>query len=254
MASGREPLTSKLKTAVRRLPVLGPVASRASLTVRLRRFPGSVRYWEQRYRAGGSSGAGSCGAAARYKAGVINDLIARHEITSILELGCGDGVQVALGDYPPYVGLDVSPSIIRACGERFSGDCTKSFFLYEPYCFNDRSGVFTADAALSLDVIFHLVEDPVFTLYMTHLFGSARRFVIIYSSDYSSETHDIKLQRHVRHRRFSSWVEAHMPEWELTERIPTTPPPGQPSCTSVDFFVYSRRPCAESGSAVSHPE
>jgi len=37
-----------------------------------------------------------------------------------------------------------------------AGDPAKSFLLYDGACFTDRAGVFTADLAISLDVIYHL--------------------------------------------------------------------------------------------------
>jgi hypothetical protein len=37
---------------------------------------------------------------------------------------------------------------------------------------------------LSLDVIYHLVETEMFDLHMIHLFQSASRFVIIYSTNF----------------------------------------------------------------------
>jgi hypothetical protein len=39
------------------------------------------------------------------------------------------------------------------------------------------------DLELSLDVIYHLVEDEVFDAYMRSLFAHAGRFVVIYSSN-----------------------------------------------------------------------
>ena len=41
----------------------------------------------------------------------------------------------------------------------------------------------TADLALSLDVVFHLVEDEVFAQYMQTLIQAGNRYVIIYASD-----------------------------------------------------------------------
>jgi hypothetical protein len=43
----------------------------------------------------------------------------------------------------------------------------------------DRGGLFTADLAISLDVIFHLIEDAFFNTYMTHLFAAGWNFVIM---------------------------------------------------------------------------
>ena len=70
-----------------------------------------------------------------------------------MEFGCGDGNQLSLADYPSYVGLDVSKTAVRLCQRRFADDLSKSFFLYDSACFTDRAGLFTADLAVSLDVI-----------------------------------------------------------------------------------------------------
>ena len=91
-----------------------------------------------------------------------------------MEFGCGDGHQLALADYPCYIGLDVSAAAIRLCKDRFSDDRTKSFFLYDGECFVDRVGLFSADLGISLDVVYHLVEDAVFDAYMRHLFESIK--------------------------------------------------------------------------------
>ena len=59
----------------------------------------SIQYWEARYRANGTSGAGSVGRLARFKAGVVNRVIADNRIVSTIDMGCGDGSQcVGLAD------------------------------------------------------------------------------------------------------------------------------------------------------------
>ena len=68
--------------------------------------------------------------------------------------------------------MDVSRAAVRICRDKFAADPTKSFFLYDGACFVDRAGLFAADLALSLDVIYHLVEDPLFETYLTHLFAA----------------------------------------------------------------------------------
>ena len=45
-----------------------------------------------------------------------------------------------------------------------------------------------ADMAISLDVLFHLVEDEIFERYIRNLFSSAQRFVVIYSSNFDQYT------------------------------------------------------------------
>src|SRR6185295_426813 len=93
-------------------------------------FRGSQDYWEQRYREGGTSGGGSFGHLAQFKADTLNAFVEKHAVRSVLEFGCGDGRQLELAKYPKYIGLDVSPTAIAECSRRFEGDQTKSFLLY----------------------------------------------------------------------------------------------------------------------------
>lgn len=43
---------------------------------------------------GGTSGAGSYGVLAEFKAEVINSLLLEHSILTAIEFGCGDGSQL----------------------------------------------------------------------------------------------------------------------------------------------------------------
>ncbi|MDB5403651.1 MAG: hypothetical protein JWQ55_5669 [Rhodopila sp.] len=195
---------------------------------------GSSLYWNQRYVRGGDSGAGSSGRLAAFKAATVNRLVAENAIGSVLELGCGDGRQLALADYPGYVGVDVSPAAVALCRERFGADATKQFLLA------GTADPGMADLVLSLDVIFHLVEDDVFNTYMTSLFARARRTVAIYASDRDEATPDA----HVRHRAVSAWAARHAPEWERISYIANPYPydAARPGDTSfADFHIYSRR-------------
>jgi hypothetical protein len=195
--------------------------------------PWSAAYWDMRYRLGGHSGAGSSGHLARFKADIINRIVRREGIASVIEYGCGDGRQLQLANYPgSYIGLDVSAEAVRLCSERFSGNPGKRFMAA-----TEDPG--TADMVLSLDVIFHLVEDETFHQYMHRLFGHALRFVVIYSSDYDAFTPDA----HVRHRRFSDWISHHAPDWQRVIHIPNPYPfdPHAPEDTSfADFHIYAR--------------
>ena len=183
-------------------------------------------------RAGRTSGNGSYGALAEGKSRFLNDLVSERAVRSVIEFGCGDGNQLSLADYPSYIGLDVSRTAIGLCQRRFAGDPAKSFFLYDGTCFTDRAGIFTADLALSLDVVYHLTEDAVFETYLTHLFAAGRRLVVIYSTN----TEIGGTAPHVRHRHFTPWVEANCPDWRLTE---VTPGPNTERARA-DFFVYER--------------
>lgn len=123
--------TSSLKSLVASTPVLGaaarsladkPVVKRLRHLWRRCRFPGSSWYWEERYRQGGTSGSGSFGRLAEFKAETLNGYVARMAIQSVIEFGCGDGAQLDLARYPRYVGVDVAESSISACRSLF---CTE---------------------------------------------------------------------------------------------------------------------------------
>lgn len=213
------------------------------------RFAGTAAYWDKRYSKGGTSGLGSHGQLATFKADFLNDFVRRNQVSSVIEFGCGDGSQLQLARYPRYLGLDVSRHAIRACIDKFREDSTKSFCVYDSCAFGDSAGWLSADLAISLDVIYHLVENDVFQSYLQHLFLSAKRFVVIYSCDSDDPssgnlcTH-VRYPPHVRPRRFTEYVEQHFPEWHLTRRVANRfpwHPQNRPDGSWSDFFVFCRQ-------------
>jgi SAM-dependent methyltransferase len=203
------------------------------LQVRKRTFKGTTEYWESRYATGGNSGAGSYGREAEWKAEIVNSWVAELGVTSVVDLGCGDGNQLSLAKYPRYLGLDPSASAVRRCMERFRDDPTKSFIAYDPSSLADPAGWLRGDLALSMEVIFHLVEEELFRNYMTRLFDSAERYVVICSNDSSGS----ELRPTERHREFTKWIEHNRPEWPLERRI--EPPTDVKMMSS--FFLYKKK-------------
>ena len=203
-----------------------------ALRLRQRMFPGSADYWEDRYAKGGTSGAGSYGKQAEWKASVVNGWVAELGVTSVVDLGCGDGNQLSLAEYPRYLGLDRSATAIKMCIERFADDPTKSFLRYDPVTLADPAGWLRADLALSMEVIFHLVEDEVFEDYMVRLFDSAERYVVICCN----ANDGTELGPTERHRDFTKWVEDARPDWALERRVD---PPEDVDLIS-SFFLYRR--------------
>ena len=195
-------------------------------------------YWETRYRTGGTSGMGSAGRLARVKAATINRFIAGNEIRSVIDLGCGDASQLALLELPAdYVGVDVSPTTLARCAARFPD---RRFVAPDVL-----RTLAPAELTLSLDVIFHLIEDTVFSAAMRTLFAWATRFVVVYASNLDANSADA----HVRHRRFTAHVAATEPDWRLLSHLSNPYPfdPARPDDTSFsDFFIYGRRdaPCS----------
>src|SRR5690348_1738389 len=187
------------------------------------KFSSSSDYWEKRYAANGNSGTGSSGNLAIYKAGVINNFIAENNIQSVIEFGCGDGHQLKLLKIPGYTGLDVSATALKRCGELFKEDCTKKFLLYD-----SSVSTLQAEVSLSIDVIYHLLEDDVYGKYMQDLFSSAKKFVVIYSWN-----EEVPKFGHLRYRKFTTWIDEHIQNWRLQRIIKSDQP--IPAC---DFFIY----------------
>jgi hypothetical protein len=221
---------------VQRIPIVGRALLRVFLALRLNRssaspFASSQEYWDERYEAGGDSGVGSYGKYAEFKADVLNGFVAEHDIESVIEFGCGDGNQLELARYPRYFGFDVSERAVESCRSRFAGDQTKTFGTLVDY-HEER-----AELALSLDVIYHLVEDEIFGDHMRMLFNAAERYVVIYSSN--ADVGHVGTA-HVRHRRFTDWM-PNAPDWELTARVPnryTRRWRGLPE-SKPDFYIFA---------------
>ena len=174
------------------------------------------------------------GELARFKARVLNDFVREHGIQSVIEFGCGDGMQLALAEYPRYIGIDVSRTAIALCRQRFASDATKSFLWQGDPEREAGSQLPTAQLALSLDVIYHLLEDDVYRRYRD-LFNSAERHVIIYSSDHrGSGERRARATPHLPARRGSGF-----PAFRLVRRIDNA----LPSRSFADFYVFTRDGC-----------
>lgn len=198
------------------------------------KFNNSSQYWEDRYKAGGNSGPGSYSKLSQFKADVINNFVVENRVQSVVELGCGDGNQLGMMNYPQYLGVDVSETILDACRNLYQEDSSKSFIHLSDL---NRSDF---DLALSLDVIFHLVEDQVFEDYMRKLFLSSKKYVIIYSSNKDDNSENE--YEHVKHRRFSDYIDKNLNNWSLVKTIENKYKfNGDAKQTSfADFYVYQK--------------
>ncbi len=236
-----------IKQTIKRYPALANPLRRISIGLQeISRWPKAQwlklnfrpgDYWEARYAQGGNSGWGSYGPLSEFKAEVLNHFIEHRAIQSVVELGCGDGNQLSLLRCSNYTGLDISSKAMELCQTRFLGDSTRRFVLYRPSI--TEMDALRSDLALSLDVIYHLVEDTAFRRYMTDLFRVATRYVIIYSDNVDRPGESV----HIRHRKFSAWIESNCPNWKLLEHIPN-PYPYNPDKDSgkgtswADFWIY----------------
>lgn len=196
---------------------------------------GSAKYWEQRYKKGGNSGAGSYNRLSEFKADILNAFVKEHDIDLVVEWGHGDGNQLKLAKYPKYIGFDVSKTAVDMCKKMFAGDQTKEFVWSGGEDFECKV---KGDLTLSLDVIYHLVEDEVFETYMNRLFDTSRKYVCIYSCNF-----DKNHAEHVRCRKFTTYIDENINGWELIEKIENKYPYNEadPKNTSwSDFYFYKK--------------
>jgi cyclopropane fatty-acyl-phospholipid synthase-like methyltransferase len=198
----------------------------------------SKEYWEHRYKTGNNSGSGSYNRLALFKAGIINRFIKTNNITKIIDYGVGDGNQLKLIDTRDieYTGIDVSSTIIEKCKDMFSKDKTKSFIHTDHI-----DTVSKGDLLLSCDVIYHLIEDSVYEEYMTNLFAMSEKYVIIYAKN-----EEINHTQHVKFRKFSTYIDEHLPEWECIEHIKNKYPQKvigrkNDKTSPSDFYIYQKK-------------
>jgi hypothetical protein len=152
-------------------------------------------YWNSRYLNGGNSGKGSYNEEAQHKADLINQFIKDFSIKTVQEYGVGDGNNLKLyQEFDTYCGYDISSIAISRC---------KEIFTDERYSFtNDKNGIDAdAELALSLDVIFHQVNDDDYYDYLHMLFNDKHKYVMIYATNH--ERND-RVAPHVKHRYFTN--------------------------------------------------
>jgi len=91
---------------------------------------------------------------------------------------------------------------------------------------------------LYVNVFYHLIEDDVFENYMKTLFAASTKFVIMYTSNKTGE----QWAQHVKHRKFTDWIEINEKKWELLQFIqnkyPATDNGDNPNTSFSDFFIY----------------
>lgn len=171
----------------------------------------TAAYWENRYATGGNSGAGSRGKTAKAKAVAVNKYVALHRITSVLDIGCGDGYVAKMLRVPDYLGVDISPAALELARARNAG---KLFELL-----GDQA---PRECHLSFEVMHHLITEEEYQAHMALLF-SAQHHVLVWATDF-----DRAGAPHVLHRHWTPDV----PEgWELAHYQPWKP---------AGFYAYRR--------------
>lgn len=171
----------------------------------------AVEYWNRRYREGGNSGAGSMDEAAREKADFVNEIIHEFRPQTIIDWGCGDGEVLRRLDIKcRYYGVEVSPYMVLELSKRFSRD----FYRFgSPK--KARNLRWRGELSMSLDVMFHLVNPIDYRGYLSSLFGTSDRLVLIKSPDKTRNG----MNRHVLYRRWTPDVTRLFPSWTLIRNV-----------------------------------
>jgi len=155
----------------------------------------------------------------------VREALPDNAITSVLDLGCGDGLNASLIDAPNYTGVDISLTAIKSAMQRCRGQ-SKQFSQSMPST--------PSELTLSMDVAYHLVEDGVFERYLRDL-GTASRYCLIYSTDA-----DAAQIGHVRHRVVSEPFLSINQDWSLVARA-ANPIYGAQWRDHPHFMVFVRR-------------
>lgn len=187
----------------------------------------TFHYWDNRYKNNGNSGNGSYGLLAKFKADIINNFIDKNNIHNIIEIGCGDGNQCELFNIDNYLGLDISPTIINYCNNKFKNNSKYNFKVYN----NDYLNNEKYELSLSLDVIYHILHENEYKKYMEDLFNFSNKYVIIYSNNYSG--HKI---RHMYTKNFTKDIENWFKNYKLKEIINQI----YPNLSNADFYIYEK--------------
>ena len=183
----------------------------------------STNYWKLRYKNGGLSGNGSYASEAKKKADYINSVIRDFNIKSINDIGHGDGNQLKyIEGFKDYTGYDVSEHARQRC-LNIHGKKKGYRFISDTNSFN------TGDLAMSLDVIYHLVEQDTFESYMDLLF-SLSQYVLIYSTDMDNGNSGSR--SHVYHRNIKNYISKTFINFKLIDNVELKP--------SVYMMLYKK--------------
>jgi len=201
-----------LSRAIRRFSYLRKISRLLITSSNELPFQSSDQYWRDRYERGGDSGEGSYGPLAKYKSAFLNAFAAEKKLSSVIEIGCGDGNQAAQFSFTNYTGVDISQKCIDIATRRLSRPGW-SFITLDQLDYSQRRAF---ELGISLDVIYHLTEDDTYYKYLETLFRLSARYVIIYASNFSHFDPDMP---HVRHRHFTADVEQRFPDWRFVEDV-----------------------------------
>ena len=139
-------------------------------------------FWNERYRTLPwlGSGPGSRGIAQQYKASLLEKALLKNDITSVVDVGCGDLCwlrtdRLSADDLEGirYVGLDISEAAVEANRRTFPS------LEFELYDLGRDPLPIHADLVLCFDVLIHQTSREQFTTCLNHLLDGIERHALV---------------------------------------------------------------------------
>jgi hypothetical protein len=130
-------------------------------------------YWDEYYRAGGTSGEGSVGRYGKWKWGIIESYIGK--IDNVVDIGCGDLSFWYGRQCNRYFGLDISSTIVKRNMRKrpsWKFQVGRAEFFVQ--------GV-SGEIVLCLDMLFHIMDDMSFVEILKNLCQYSRRWIFIFT-------------------------------------------------------------------------
>ncbi len=189
-----------------------------------------ANYWETRYKNGNDSGWGSHDIkSVSFKADFVNGVIKKYNVKTVCELGCGDGNQLKeFTGYEKYYGYDISETIIKKTRSIYVNDDSKIFYEQMNDVLKNKY-----DLVLSLDVIYHLVNDSIFHEYMSNLFLLSS-MVCLFTTNH--DFYNNVNPSHIRNRNVSKYVNDVKPEFKLIDSLRFY----EESENDIGFLLYKK--------------
>ena len=180
---------------------------------------------------------------------------------TFFEMGAGDGVVLSMTKHKSYLGYDVSNTTLTSLRSKYGNDQSRNFIHYDGgELSQEQLKESRSDLALSMEMLFHLVEENVWEQYLENLFALGTKYVIILSSNCLEDQNlkavfesihskkqpaSIRVRNgicsdpsaHVLHRAFLSRVlEKESDDWVLFDFIPNK----HPELCFSDFYFFKR--------------
>jgi hypothetical protein len=101
----------------------------------------------------------------------------------------------------------------------------KKFLVYDYLKYDNKY----AELVMSIDVIYHIIENDVYDKYISDMINSSNKYILIYSTNWE----DDKWSGHVRHRKFLDKITEHCVLLETIENELDDCP--------ADFFLFEKK-------------